>query len=1558
MNDFLPRSVGPSRAPRSIVGDRRRSRLWVSVVAVSAVVMGGLTGQAAYAADVTTAVFAGGTGTVSVGSTLFAKSGGALTLTLTTSNDTRCVDVSGAFTAHLQSTTTKTSWTFMTTAGAGDGGQTVTASASPNFNPQDNCTGTTRSRTASYTLDNSGPIVTAALTPPANAAGWNNTGTTVGWTATDAGSGVASGPTPLSSSESVDGIVSRTSGATDRLGNVGTGSLTVRIDKAAPVITGVQVKNPDGTSIVTFTCADGVGSGIATCLASGATTNSKTVQPGSTLVGTATDVAGNVSTRSVTVAAADTTAPTLSGKPTTAPNGNGWYAGDVVIGWSAADAESGVPTPPSNATITGEGTGLTSTTTATNGVGLTITATSFPAVNIDRTAPRTNVNGTSNAWTNGSLTFSLTATDTLSTVEKTQYAVDGGILQTGTTFTLSAEGEHAVTYFSSDRAGNVEATQRATIRIDATAPAISHQFSPLAADGAWVNHDVTVTFSCADQGGSGVASCTAPVLSSAEGVQGVTGTATDGAGNTATDLATVRIDKTPPSLTAAPIGVKNAAGWYRADLTVSYSASDALSGITGTPATTILGEGANQSASATVSDAAGNSTTEGVTGINVDLTPPVLEGTFSDGWHTDDVTVHWVCTDALSGVAAAPADTIVAGEGDNLSSSTSCTDIAGNAVTTTVTGIRIDRSAPTTTATVPEPLDSGWHPGAVLVTLTGSDNLSATTTYFSVDSGPARTYAGAFSFATEGEHSIAFWSTDAAGNTETVGAPLTLKIDTTAPVTTVINPISPATGWFVTSGIPVAFSATDVGAGIAATHYTIDDGAEQTYGEPFIANLSTGPHTIVYWSVDLAGNAEDHATTNTIAVNVDTDAPTISGVATPAANGFGWNNTDVTVAFTCDDDGSGVRSGVAGCAGDTVLINDGAGQSVNGDAVDVAGNTSRADVTDINIDTVKPTLTGVPSDANGAGWHNTDVAVSWVGDDALSGIDLSTQPRPSTITDEGSDLSAGPVTISDRAGNVSDAASVTGIKIDRTAPTITGGATTSPNGDGWYNADVTIDFACTDILSGVASCPTSQLLRGDGLYQQVTSGPATDNAGNTASGKLVGGINIDGTAPSSSSNNLCSATNGWCTGEAATVVLAAVDQAGLSGVQEIRYSIDGGAERVAAGATATVSIPLTGSGSGTVSYYAVDVAGNEESANSVTLRWDNIAPTVTHILAPKPNADGWNSADVTVTFTAKDDDKGSGVATVTAPVVIGTETAGIDVAGSATDTAGNIGVDTVTVKLDKTRPTITAAITSGILTASGWYNGPVTVTFTCTDALSSIATCPDPVILTANGTNAARGIATDRAGNTAVAGVQGIRIDQEAPTLTTANVNVNGITYTLGSVATATCTATDSFSGLASCTVTVTGGKASGVGTFTYTATAIDNAGNRSTLTGTFSVVYRFDGFLQPINDTAHQIGASTSVFRGGSTVPVKFQLRNASGALVSSSTAPVWLTPSKGSAMSAPVDETVYTLATDSQAMYRYDESAKQYIYNWKSGPGGHYWRIGVALDDGRAYFVNIGLR
>ncbi len=211
--------------------------------------------------------------------------------------------------------------------------------------------------------------------------------------------------------------------------------------------------------------------------------------------------------------------------------------------------------------------------------------------------------------------------------------------------------------------------------------------------------------------------------------------------------------------------------------------------------------------------------------------------------------------------------------------------------------------------------------------------------------------------------------------------------------------------------------------------------------------------------------------------------------------------------------------------------------------------------------------------------------------------------------------------------------------------------------------------------------------------------------------------------------------------------------------------------------------------------------------------------------------------------------------------------------------------------------------------------------------------------------------------------LMGASADHTPPVVTVQGV-ADGDKYVLGTPVGPTCSATDAGSGLAGpCGLTLAGpGTANGVGQYRYTATATDKAGNTATVTGSYWVIYGFDGFLQPINDTEHPQTCGTpcpvSIFKGGSTVPVKFQLKDVSGNVVQAGTPPAWLAPQQGGPTQAPVDESTYSDPASSAQSYAWDGS--QYHYNWstKGSAVGYYWQIGVNLDDGQSYVVDIGLR
>ncbi len=156
---------------------------------------------------------------------------------------------------------------------------------------------------------------------------------------------------------------------------------------------------------------------------------------------------------------------------------------------------------------------------------------------------------------------------------------------------------------------------------------------------------------------------------------------------------------------------------------------------------------------------------------------------------------------------------------------------------------------------------------------------------------------------------------------------------------------------------------------------------------------------------------------------------------------------------------------------------------------------------------------------------------------------------------------------------------------------------------------------------------------------------------------------------------------------------------------------------------------------------------------------------------------------------------------------------------------------------------------------------------------------------------------------------------------------------------------------------------AAAVGSYDITSTFVFTSGNElnydvkpNTAVKGLVVVYGWDGFLQPINDTAHDF-VVMSKFKLGQTIPAKFVLKDAAGAVVRQTTNPEFTRPANLGACDANstlADSEV--VQADVVPQYKWDGS--QYHYNWSTkGMTAGLYRIFAKLEDGTSRSVDICL-
>jgi hypothetical protein len=153
-------------------------------------------------------------------------------------------------------------------------------------------------------------------------------------------------------------------------------------------------------------------------------------------------------------------------------------------------------------------------------------------------------------------------------------------------------------------------------------------------------------------------------------------------------------------------------------------------------------------------------------------------------------------------------------------------------------------------------------------------------------------------------------------------------IDTAAPVTTCALEGTQQGGVY-TSDVTVTLTATDGGSGVNYTKYKLDDGEWTTYSAPFIVT-DDGAHTVLFYSVDIAGNQE---TEKSSAFTIQHAAPitiTIKGGFGVSATIKNTGTTDLTnIDWTITLDGKLIFVGktktntiAALAAGEEVVVKD------------------------------------------------------------------------------------------------------------------------------------------------------------------------------------------------------------------------------------------------------------------------------------------------------------------------------------------------------------------------------------------------------------------------------------------------------------------------------------------------------------------------------------------------------------------------------------------------------------------------------------------------------------
>lgn len=430
-------------------------------------------------------------------------------------------------------------------------------------------------------------------------------------------------------------------------------------------------------------------------------------------------------------------------------------------------------------------------------------------------------------------------------VKEIHYSTPSGTtIEPGSVVTanITSEGTTLLSFFAVDNNNNAGAPNQLQVKIDKTLPQIDALTDAEPNANGWFKTNVTVSFPALDVL-SGVATVSPEAVVTSEGAgQEVEGTATDHADNQASASVTLNLDLTPPAIALdSRVPAPNAAGWNNSPVTVTWNCTDALSGaVAPLDSVTLASEGAAQSPIGTCRDLADHVTTDTLSGINIDMTPPQIAAVGSTapnsaGWNNTDVLVTFDASDGLSGLASSSPQRLVSSEGQGHEIAGAAEDRAGNTVGASLI-LNIDKTKPAVALAnhTPPVNAAGWNNSDVTLRWNCSDGLSGVAL-----NEVSQLISG------EGTGLQAIGScADRAGNT--ARDPQSVKIDKTSPVSQITTPAEGAM-YLLNSVVNAAYGCSDALSGVNACVGPVAHGAA-------LDTATVGTKTFTVSAADAAGN--------------------------------------------------------------------------------------------------------------------------------------------------------------------------------------------------------------------------------------------------------------------------------------------------------------------------------------------------------------------------------------------------------------------------------------------------------------------------------------------------------------------------------------------------------------------------------------------------------------------------------------------------------------------------------------------------------------------------------